>query len=453
MIKNAGSEKPVESLRKFLDGKAEAYEIYFSLDEGFGVEVKDGAVDALKVRSSRGVGLRVLSENRIGLAFSSVLTEDALQDIVTKALAGSREAAKDEYLSFARPSGKIVDEGPLGLVDDNYGKTPEEKKIEAAIRIEESAKAVDPRLKRVRKASYQESAASARIVNSNGVDVSRRATYFSGSITAVAEDKGESQMGWEMELGHKMDSLDPAKIGRDGANNALRMLGGRKIATVKCPAVLENVVATELLESLASSFLADNVHKGKSMLIGKIGQKVAASSLNVWDDGILPGGWATSAFDGEGVPKRKTALLTEGVLRGFLYDTYWARREGAGAQSTGNAARSGFKGFPSVGISNLYIEKGEKPLEGLLSDMGKGLFITELLGVHTINTVSGDFSIGAAGLWVEGGKAAYPVRGMAVSGNLLGLFSKVEGRGSDIRFIGSIGSPSLLITEIEASGS
>ncbi len=440
----------IDTLKKLLD-RVESYEIFFSSEEGFNVEAKDGEVDALKVRSGSGVGLRTISKGRAGFGFSSVVTEDALKDLVEKTVSASAESAGDKHLAFPVSMAPFVGREGLQVFDDSFFEAAEEKKIESALRIEEGAKAIDPRVTRVRKASYHESMLSTRIVNSNGIDITHSATFFSGSVTAVAQDKDESQMGWEMDTGHKRSSIDPHKIGMGAAKNALRMLGARKIKSVKCPAVIENTITCELLEALAGSLLGDNVQKGKSMLIGKVGKKIASPALNIRDDGTLPGGWATSVFDGEGALRNKTPLLLEGVCQGYLYDTYWASR--AGTKSTGNASRGNFKSFPGVGISNLYIEKGGKTFKDLLKEVNKGLFITEVLGVHTINTVSGDFSLGAAGLWVEDGEAAYPVRGMAISGNLLGLFERASYCGTDIRFIGSIGAPSIFVDELEASGS
>lgn len=446
----AGSGPAVDTLKRLLKGKADSFEIFFSHEEGFGVEARGGEIDSLKVRSNTGAGLRTISNKKLGFGFSSVLTEEALEGLVGSALSGSLEASPDEYLVFPPESALAAGEEGLGIFDGSFKEVAEEEKIKTALMIEKSAMGFDARVKRVRKASYSETLHTSRIVNSNGVDITHRATFYSASVTAVAEENGESQMGWEIGMGHNRASIDPEEIGRGAGKNACRSLGARSIKTVRCPAVIENTVACELLEALAGSFLGDNVQKGKSMLIGKAGKDVASSLLNIWDDGVLRGGWATSSFDGEGAPREKTPLLRKGVLTGYLYDTYWGAR--AGKRSTGNASRSNFKGLPGIGISNLYIEKGEKPLEGLLREIESGLFITELLGVHTINTVNGDFSLGAAGFMVEGGKAAYPVRGMAVSGNLLELFIKVGGLGADIRFIGSIGAPSLLITELEASG-
>ena len=449
ILKDAGCDETVGRLGKLLKGKVDSYEIYFSVNKGFSAEAKDGAIDALKVRSSAGVGLRTIKGRRSGFGFSSVLSVEALRDMAENAVAGSRAVAEDEYLKFPAP-GKGLSENGLDLIDESFGKVAEEEMIKTAIEIEAAARSHDERVKRVRKASFSESLAADRVVNSNGVDITHAATYYSGSVTAVAEENGVSEMGWEMGMGHHRGAVRSSEIGRKAAMNAVSRLGARAMKTIKCGAVIENIVACELLEALASSFLGDNVIKGKSMLIGKKGQKIASGVLNIWDDGIMTGGWATSAFDAEGTASRKTALVLEGLCQGYLYDTYWAGR--AGTSSTGNASRGGFKSTPGIGITNLYIEKGAKGFDEVIRELGDGLFITELLGVHTINTVSGDFSLGAAGFRVEGGKIAYPVRGMAIAGNLLGLFSNVAECATDLRFIGSIGAPSLLIHEIEASG-
>jgi PmbA protein len=228
------------------------------------------------------------------------------------------------------------------------------------------------------------------------------------------------------------------------------MLGARQAETKRSPAVIENTVAVDLLQAFSGAFLGDNVGKGKSMLSGLMGKDVVSKVISINDDGLLKGGWATSAFDGEGAAMQTTPLINKGRLAGFLYDTYWAKL--AGVESTGNAARGGFKSLPTVGVSNIYIEGGDNDLGELFKEMGTGFFITELMGAHTINTITGEFSIGAQGFWVEDGRIQYPVRSMAIAGDLLGLFSKVEMVGSDLRFIGSTGAPALLLSALDVSG-
>ncbi len=241
-------------------------------------------------------------------------------------------------------------------------------------------------------------------------------------------------MGWEVGLSHKRAGIDPEWIGAAAARGALKMLGAVSLESIKCPAVLENTVVMDLLGALSSSFMADTVHKGKSMLAGKLGKPVVAPGLKIVDDGLLAGGWSSALFDGEGVGSSRTELVVDGVLERYLYDSYWGARDSV--SSTGNASWSRYKCMPVFGVTYLYIEKGSLGLDELIAGVDDGLFITELLGVHMINSVSGDFSIGASGLRIEGGKPTYPVRGMAISGNLLELFGSVESCGTDLRFMG-----------------
>ncbi len=445
------SGRVVETVKRLLKGRAGLYEVFYSADKGISAESQGMSVDALKVRFNAGVGLRVISNARPGFAFTNLLSEDSIGAMVDTALSGSVETAADSYLMLPSPSEPFC-KGELEIFDTSYGSTSEEEKIARAVEIEEGAREASGKITRVRKASYQESMRTTRVVNSEGVDVTRRATFFSGHVTAIAEEGGEAQMGWEIGLGHKRGSLEPYAIGRAAALDALDKLGAREIKTVKCPAVIKNTVVCELLEALAGSFLADNVSKGRSMLKDRVGELVVSDCLNIRDDGALKGGWATGAFDGEGAPSSCTSIIEKGVLGGFLYDSYWARR--LGALSTGNASRAGYENWPAVGISNLYMENAGKgcSLDGLFKRMRKGLFITEVMGVHTINPVTGEFSLGASGRWIEDGGLSYPVKGAAVSGNLLDLFSRVEDTADDMRFIGAVGAPSIYINEIEASG-
>ncbi len=441
-------EETIDILKGLLSGRVDSYEIFLSSSQGLVVEAKDGRIDTFKVWSNSGVGLRVIRKNRMGHGFSSVLTSSALEGLVEGVIKGAEGVSEDLSLGF--PSVKIQEKLPEGLFDPEVRTTPEERKIEIALQIEAHARGLDKRITRIRKAGYTEKVLTTRLVNSNGVDGVYRASFCTGSVLAVGEEDGDSQMGFEMEQSHSIKDIDPERIGTGAARRALGMLGARRISTVRCPAVLENMVVCDLLGTISRSFLGDNILKGKSMLAGKRGKRVVSSAINLWDDGLLPGGWATSVFDGEGVPRRRTPLVREGVVEGYLYDTYWGRR--SGEDSTGNAIRSGYRTFPAVGISNFYIEKGEKDLEGLVEDMGKGLIITEFLGAHTINPVTGEFSLGASGYWVEGGRRVFPVRGVAVSGNLLDLFSGVESVGCDLRFVGPVGAPSLLLGSMEVSG-
>jgi PmbA protein len=441
----------VEVLKGLLGGRGCAYEMFFVEDEGIGAESKDGGVDALKARRGHGVGLRVIRGRRPGFAYASTFEKDALKELVDRALAASDGADEDEALFFPAPPPTYPE--VRGICDEAGEGEGAEAVIEKAMLAEKGAMDVSDEIRRVRKASFDSRSIRTRVINSEGVDAAHRATYYTAQVMAVAERGDEAQMGWDMGLSHRGSDIDAMKVGRDAAERALRLLGAETIKTARLPAVLENTVVCELLEALSGSFLGDNLFKGKSMLRDRAGKKVFSDIINIWDDGLLEGGWGTAPSDAEGMPMEKTCLVERGVLKGYLFDSYWAAR--MHARSTGNASRPGYAASPGVGVTNLYMDPAPSAgsLEDLFGEAGRGLFITELMGVHTINPVTGDFSLGAGGLWIEGGELRHPVRGLAVAGNLLELFEKVVATAGDTRFLGSVGAPSILISELEASGS
>ncbi|MFQ5428025.1 MAG: TldD/PmbA family protein [Thermodesulfobacteriota bacterium] len=450
-LKNHSFEKAVDILRGCLAGAGGEYELFFMDEDGISAESKGGAVDSLKVKRGHGVGIRVILEGRVGFAYSSLLESEALRETVKKAVSLSALTESDAFMDI--PGGRDQPlEAPTGIYDDSYAPDLTEEVIERAALVEEGARAFSKEVARVRNASYQERRISTRLINSKGVDVQESATFYTGHVTAVAQRGDEAQMGWDMGLGHLREKVDPYKTGASAANRAVRMLGARTIKTEVLPAVLENTVVSELLGALSSSFLGDNLFKGKSMLQDTCGEKVFSGLVNIIDDGSMSGGWSTSSFDGEGLPMQETSLVADGVVQGYLYDSYWAAR--MKTVSTGNAVRGGYMGSPGVGVTNLYMEAapGAVSIEDLFHEAGRGLFITELMGVHTINPVTGDFSLGASGMWIEDGALQYPVRGLAISGNLLRVFGAVAALGSDMRFFGPIGAPGILINELEASG-
>jgi PmbA protein len=219
---------------------------------------------------------------------------------------------------------------------------------------------------------------------------------------------------------------------------------------MNCPVVIDGRVAGDFLELLAPSFSAESLFKGKSLLKGRAGEQLFPAGITVRDDATLRGGMATAPFDGEGVPSQDTVLVEKGLIQGFLYDTAYAAR--LGSVSTGNSARSGVKGLPHLGISNFFIENGTASRADLLSGITKGLLLTSVIGMHTANPVSGDFSVGATGFLVLDGEITIPVKGLAISGNIIDLFKNVEMVGNDRRFFSQVASPSLKISSLDISG-
>jgi PmbA protein len=269
-------------------------------------------------------------------------------------------------------------------------------------------------------------------------------------VAPLAEESGEAQLGWDFAFAHSYDAIDIAAIAKEAAARATGMLGARKISSMRTPVILDSRVAGEFLELLVPSFSAENLHKGKSLLKDRLGEKLFPDLLTIRDDGTLSGGMATAPFDGEGVAMQETLLVSGGVVRGFLFDTVYAAR--MGATSTGNSARSGVKGLPHLGCSNLFIENGTATSAELFAGIPRGMLLTSLVGMHTANPVSGDFSVGATGFLIENGQLSHPVKGIAIAGNVLDLFAAVEMIGADRRFYSPVGAPSLKIASLEISG-
>jgi PmbA protein len=458
--------KMIDQALRILRRKAiDAYEVYYDQTSHFQVESKDGKVDTFEVSDSYGMAFRILNHQRAGFSYTTLSDtsraekaelSNGLERMIEDAIASAEATPSDACHEFV----PILEESPphLPLFDGTLEQTPEKAKIEKAKCLEQSARSVDPgRIKKVRKASYQEGVSRKRLINSNGLEFSYASTLTSISVTAIAEESGESEMGWDFDVSHFFNDLDVEKVGQAAGREALERLGGKRIPSGVYPVLIRNSIASEFLSVLAHCFLADQVQKGKSPLGGKIGEKCFSPLLSIVDDGLHPKGISTSPIDGEGTRSQRTFLVIGGELSGYLYDRYWANRlnlssPGLPIRSTGNSRRSSIKSPPGIGISNFFIEPGKVPYSGLLRDLDRGVVLEEVMGLHTIDPISGDFSLGCSGDWIEGGKKIHPVKSIAVAGNLFELFRNVISVGEDFRFFGGVGSPSLLVKGMEISG-
>lgn len=423
------------------------YEIYLAKVESTSIEVKDQQVECFTSSHSKGLSLRILNDNRLGFSYSTEFTNEAFDQVISNAVLSARNSSTDELYSFPEASKPLP---KLKLFDQKIASISKEDKIDKVKSLEREATTYDRRINKVRKAAYQEKTASEYLINSNGFNLSHQRTFFSCSIEVVAEEKGDSQMGWDFDFSSFYHELDVAKVGRLASSRAIGQLGAKPTSSFRGAVIFDNSVASQFLGVLATSFLAESVQKNKSILKGKMDKKIFSDKIDVIDDGLYPGGVATKPFDGEGVIRQSTTLVEEGILKNFLYDTYFAKK--AKTNSTGNSSRGSINSPPRVGCSNLYIKNGEENPDALLSFVDKGLFVNEVMGIHTSNPISGDFSVGVSGFLIKNGKITTPVNGIAIAGNVMTLFNRVVAVGSDLRFYGHTGSPSVMIEEMDISG-
>jgi PmbA protein len=431
-------------------GDAEAYAAEETTRE---VRAHGGEVESLTAATKRGVGVRAWIGGRVGYGFGTDLSSDGIAAIAGRAAGAAAVADEDEFAAPPAAGGDAPSIG--GLVDPSLGEWPLARVAELALEVERAALAADPRVVAVEQAVYVDSTQRVAISSSTGIGGEYEATSCYAYLQALAEGEDGRETGLGFGLARGPAGLEPAAIGREGAERATQMIGSAKPRSRSCPVLLDETVAASFAALLGRALGAGAVQRGRSPLAGRIGEEIAASAFVLHDDGLDPGGFASAPFDGEGVPRRRTALIEDGRLRTYLYDSYTARR--GGAESTGSAGRSGYRAGPAVSASNLKVAPGGLDFAALLAEAGDGVFVTDVAGLHSgVNPVTGVFSVGASGRAIAGGELAEPLREFTIAGDLVSLLGGVRAAGAKARWVpfgGSVLTPPLLIGEIAVSGS
>jgi len=425
---------------------ADLAEVYLKSSRKLSVEVREQRMEAVKSSVDFGYSLRIIKDGRLGFSYSTK-REDA-DTVVENALESSRWVERDEHLDLPLPGEHPV----VRIYDDALASPDRETALTKALAIEKAALDFDARITKVRKASASFSDTDLLIMNSRGLEKACSATACSGQITVVAEGGGDSQMGWDSNGSRFLRDVAFEDVGRNAARRALQLLGAKKMDGTRAHVILDNAVASEFLEIFASLLSSDSVQKGKSLLAGRLNEEVITPLVSIVDDGCIEGRLGSRPFDDEGVPASGKHLILDGVLKGYMYNTYTAKKDRV--VSTGNAVKGGFPALPSVGPLNLSLAVSPSSVHRgeLFALVEKVLYVTDAMGMHTANPVSGEFSIGVSGLWIEKGKVKQAVKEAIISGNILDFLKKVEAAGDDVRVYGNMASPSLLIgpTDISA---
>jgi len=417
--------------------------------EEFSASVRMREVENLKQAGSRGVGIRVVVGQRSGSSRTSDLTPAGIEAMVRSALELAAITTEDPHAGLPAPEelGQITTD--QSLYDPSIANMETDWKISQAMRAEETALSADPRIQNSEGAGFETHIGTRAFVNSRGFSGSYRTSTCGLSAVPVAVENGSMERDYWYTSARDAARLEsPEEVGRRAAERALRRLGARKVSTQKVPVIFEPRTARNLLGDLFDAVNGGAIYRHASFLAGKLGEKIGSDALTIIDDATLPGLFGTSPFDDEGVPSRRTVVIERGVLISYLLNTYTARK--LGLKTTGNASR-GLAGNASVGPGNFYLEAGTVSEQQLIAGVRQGLYITELIGASA-NTVTGDYSSGAAGLWIENGELAYPVSGITVAGNLVQMLMDLEQTASNLEFRASIAAPSFLIREMTVSG-
>ena len=420
-------------------------EVYQRASASLSTEVKNGKVEAASRSRTFGYGLRIIKDGRPGFSFSNDPAD--AEEVLRRALEVSAHASPDDSLGLPEE----LDSPQVDAFDMEVDTISEARARDLAVQVEEGARQSDPRIKKVRKASSSFSSSHVLIMNSRGLNKAFSATSCAASIMCVAEQRDDSQTGWGYKVGRYLNEVDFRGAGSDSARRATQMLGAKKVRSGRFQVLLDPSVSAEFLAVFSSMLSAESVQKGRSILKGRVGEKVVHEALTIIDNGLLPDGPGRRPVDDEGTPARENVLVRDGILMGYMHNTQSANRDGTA--STGNAVRGGPSGIPSVGKLNMYFhtDGATSSRDDMISIMGEGLYVTDAMGVHTINPVSGDFSIGVSGLWCKGGKPVHAVKEAVIAGNLIDLFGLVVAIGDDLTFLGAVGSPSLLLGPVDLS--
>jgi PmbA protein len=442
----AGRERAVleEALRLARRAGARSAEAFCSSGSGRLVEYADRGLETYRGSSAFGIGLRVFLRGRSGFSCGQDVTAAGLRTLAARAVESARLA---DLPGFALPAGRPAAE-PLSILDEEGLAAPvaeDRARLEEVVR---QARGGHPDVERVKRVSLASHRRATRILSSAGTDAAYEKSTFTLTAGVVATRDGQSEMGWESDAATRRGGLLWADVGRVAAERAGGRLGAGRPGAGRQPVILDREVTAEFLSFLGSALSADAVLKKKSLYAGKVGTQQAAACVTVVDDPTLPGAVGSAPCDDEGQPGRRAALLSAGVLTGYLQSLETAQR--MGVAPSGNGFRRDYAATPLPRPSNLVLLAGAGTVAGWARGVRRILLVDEILGAHTMNAVSGDFSVGASG-FILAGRRRRPFRGATIAGNVRALFTAVREVGADLRFFGPVAAPSLLVGELDVS--
>lgn len=439
-------------------GATDAEAVVYEGDE-FSALVRLGQVETLKESGSRAAGLRVFIGQRTASTSSSDFSSDSIARLVEGAVALARITSEDPFAGLPEPQefGKIDEEQHLYF--DDVNQMPPAERIEIARRTEAAALAYDTRIQNSGGGDFDTSTSHKILMNSRGFTGEYRRSYCGFSAAPIAhDDEGRMQRNYWFSNSRTTTLLEnPEEIGQEAARRTLKRLGARQVKTQKAPVVFSPEIARSIVGNIFDAANGDAIYRNASFFSGLLGEKVAGENITVIDDGTMIhhvdgghsiGGFGTRPFDGEGLATRRTVLVERGILKNYVTNTYTARK--LNMKSTGNASR-GLAGNPGIGAGNFFLEAGTLTPDQIVGDIKSGLYVTETMGFG-VNLVTGDYSQGASGLWIENGELAYPVEEITIAGNLKDMYKNIVAIGNDLVFRGASASPTIRIEGMTIAG-
>ncbi len=418
--------------------------------EAFSVQVRLGEIEKISGTKEKSLGLRLFVGTRSAITSTSDFAPASLRQLVTDTYKLATLAEEDTAAGLPAYESCAKTYPDLALTDAEIEKLSVDQKIDMAKRAEEVALSQDARLTQSDGADFSHSDTQILYAASNGFNGQFRASGVSLSVSPIALSKeGRMQRDYWYCARRRLNQMETAEaVGRVAAARTVRRIGARKIATQQVPVIFDPETAASLMGHLASAVSGDAIYKGASFLIGQMGQQIASPLVTVYDDPTLPGALGSQPFDDEGLPSYRKEVIKNGILKSYLLDTYSGRK--LGLPSTGNASRSTGVA-PSVGTTNFHLAVGDTSPSAIIGSVKSGLYVTELIGFG-VNGVTGDYSRGAVGLWIENGELTYPVHEITIAGNLKDMYRQIEKVGNDLDPLRRTAAPTLKIAQMTIAG-
>jgi PmbA protein len=464
-LKQLASDVLARALRA---GATDAEAVVYQGDE-FSTLVRLGQVETLKESGSRAVGLRVFIASGKAQKTASTSSSDFSGESIARLVAGAVTLAR---ITSEDPFAGLPDPADFGQHDiagqhlyfDDVNLQPPADRIRIAREVEAAALAFDPRIQNSGGGDFDTATSHKILMNSRGFTGEFRRSYCGFSAQPIAHDvDGRMQRNYWYSAARSTRLLeDPIAVGQEAARRTLQRLGARQAKTQQAPVVFSPEIARSIVGNIFDAANGDAIYRHASFFAGMLGERVAGENVTVIDDGTLvfdhesahegnikTGGFGTAPFDGEGLPTRRTVLIENGILKSYAMNTYTARK--LGLASTGNAARS-LAGNPGIGAGNFFLQPGALTPEQIIADVKSGLYVTETMGFG-VNLVTGDYSQGAAGMWIENGELTYPVEEITIAGNLKDMYKNISAIGNDLTFRTAAAAPTLRIEGMTIAGS
>ncbi len=447
------SREKVESLSEWvldeaLRGGASDTDVLYSEGAGSGLSLKDGEVEECVTGFTAGIGVRtIMSDGRQGIAYGNRLDRLSVKDLVEWSLFNCRSSEPEEGIQLYK--GKLYSDPEIDLEDPRISAITHQERLEMCLTMTDISKTADKRVISVRSAAWHDGWGSSFYCTTTGLAGWERGSSANCGVTVLMQDGGNTEMGGHGIESRRFDELDIKKTAAVAVSKTALSLGGTPMRTGSYTLMIEPETASSLVDIIGDLFCAPEIHKNRSMMKGRLGSIVAAPCITLIDDGRIPWKAGTSSWDSEGVPTGRTVLIQDGIAKSYLYNLQYAWKDGI--NSTGNACR-GMSSLPDVGTSNLVLKAGVETPDELRSRVRSGLYVTEFMGLHTIDPISGDFSIGAKGLLIENGEYTRPVSGVTIASNLMDFVKNIVAVGSDLQFFGSVAAPTLVVENVVIAG-